>query len=74
MRIASWLLPLTLALVAMTSGCHHRHWCCGGCVAPCCDPCGACCCYTPPLEGSVPPLAAPAPPIVDPHMPTTGSR
>lgn len=74
MRIASLLLPLTLALVAMTSGCHHRHWCCGGCMTPCCSPCGACCGYTPPLDGPVPPLAGAVPSAVVPHMPTIGSR
>lgn len=66
MRIAYLLLPLTLALLAMTSGCHHRHWCCGGCMVPCCSPCNSCCGYMPPLEGPVPPLAAPTGPVVAP--------
>jgi len=64
MRLAYLLLPLTLALLAMTSGCHHKHCCCGGCMAPCCSPCS--CCYTPPAEGPVPPLAAQQAPIVAP--------
>lgn len=74
MRFASLLLPLTLALLAMTSGCHHRHCCWGGCGVPCCAPCGACCSYTPSLEGPVPPLAAPAAPVATPHVPMMGSR
>jgi hypothetical protein len=73
MRITHLLLPLTLALLAMTSGCHHRHCCCGGCVAPCCAPCCSCC-YEPAVESPVPPLAAPAPPVAAPHMPLLGSR
>ena len=74
MRFAYLLLPMTLTLLAMTSGCHHRHWCCGGCCAPCCAPCGACCCYTPQLESSVPPLAAPAPPLAASRGPMISSR
>ena len=66
MRIAYLLLPLTLAFVAVTSGCHHR-CCCGGCVAPCCSPCcGSCCCYRPPVEGPIPPMAVPPAPVVAP--------
>ncbi|MHB1425301.1 MAG: hypothetical protein ACYC3I_19195 [Gemmataceae bacterium] len=74
MRIRYLLLPLTLALLSLTSGCRHRHCCCGGCVAPCCSPCGACCGYTPPLESSIPPLAAPAPPLAAPQVPLIGSH
>jgi len=74
MRITYLLLPLTLALLSMTTGCHHKHACCGGCVLPCCDPCGACCCYTPPLETPVPPLATPAPPVAAPQGPIMRSR
>lgn len=70
MRFVYLLLPLTLTLLAVTSGCHHRHCCC----APCCAPCGACCCYTPQMESSVPPLAAPASPLVAPQVPMIGSR
>lgn len=65
MRITYLLLPLTLAFLAVTSGCHHKHCCCGGCMAaPCCSPCA--CGYTPPIEGAVPPLAAPQAPLVAP--------
>jgi hypothetical protein len=64
MRFAYLLLSMTLALLAMTSGCHHRYCCCGGCVAPCCAPCGACCCYTPPESLAAPPLAAPQVPMI----------
>ncbi len=75
MRISYLLLPLTLALLAMTSGCHHhRHFCCGGCAVPCCSPCGTCCGYTPSSEGPMPPLAAPAGSVVVPQMPVVGSR
>ena len=73
MRITYSLLPLTLALLAMTSGCHRRHCCCGGCVAPCCSPCCSCC-YEPVVESPVPPLAAPAPPVTAPHIPMLGSH
>jgi hypothetical protein len=74
MRFAYLLLPLTLTLLAMTSGCHHRHFCCGGCCVPCCAPCGACCGYTPQMESPIPPLAAPAPPLAAPQVPVIGSR
>jgi len=74
MRLASLLLPLTLTLLALTSGCHHRHCCCGGCCVPCCAPCGSCSCYTPQLDSAVPPLAAPAPPLAVPHGAVIGSR
>jgi hypothetical protein len=74
MRFVYLLLPFTLTLLAMTSGCHHRHFCCGGCVAPCCAPCGACCCYTPQLGSPVPPLAAPTPPLAAPQVPMMSSR
>jgi hypothetical protein len=75
MRLSYLLLPITLALLAMTSGCHHRHCCCGGCAAPCCAPCGGTCCgYSPSIEGPMPPLAAPAPPMSAPIMPMIGSR
>jgi hypothetical protein len=70
MRFAYLLLPLTLTLLAMTSGCHHRHCCC----VPCCAPCGACCCYTPQMESLSPPLVAPAPPLAAPQVPMMSSR
>ena len=73
MRLSYLLLPFTLVLLAMTSGCHHhRHCCCGGCVAPCCAPVGTCCGYTPSVEGPMPPLAPQAAPA--PLMPMIGSR
>ena len=72
MRLSYLLLPLTFALLAMTSGCHHRHCCWGGCGAPCCAPCGGTCCgYSPSVEGPMPPLAAP---MSAPLMPMIGSR
>jgi hypothetical protein len=75
MRVSYLLLPLTFALLAMTSGCHHhRHFCCGGC-APCCAPCGACCGYAPPaVEGPIPPVAVPAGPVSSTHAPLVGIR
>ena len=74
MRFAYVLFPLTLLLLAMTSGCHHRHFCCGGCAAPCCSPCGSCCGYAPSIEGPMPPLVAPQGSIVAPQMPSVGMR
>ena len=74
MRLAYVLLPFTLVLLAVTSGCHHRHYCCGGCAAPCCAPCGSCCGYGPPAEGPMPPLASPSPAVVVPQMPMVGPR
>jgi hypothetical protein len=73
MRLAYLTLPLTLALLAVTSGCRHKHACCGGCVIPCCSPC-ACSCYAPPLEDLAPPLAAPPPPLAAPQTPQLGSH
>jgi hypothetical protein len=71
MRLRFLLVPLTFALLALTSGCHHRHWCHGGCCTPCCSPCGGTCCGYGPVEGPMPPLAAP---VVAPHIPVGNIR
>ncbi len=73
MRFTYVLLPLTLLLLSLTSGCHHRHCCWGGC-SSCCSPCGSCCGYTPPVESTMPPIAVPTNATVVPHMPMVGSR
>jgi len=74
MRLTYLLLPISFLLLAMTSGCHHRHYCCGGCASSCCAPCGSCCGYTPPMEGPMPPMAASPAPMVAPQRPTVGMR
>ena len=67
---ARYLLALfTFATLALTSGCHHRHFCHGFYGPPCCAPCCDTCCGYTPAQTPMPPLATPMPTAPVPIVP-----